>query len=197
VTITAAACSRTHFHVDRLPLPAEQVAAIDTPTARTSLSVQVSDFRVRDDTECPPDERAKLREVLGTELANELQVALGSQGVFRRVVRTQRPNPADTDLMVDGDYVFFGRFGPGPKGHIPWYGRFATINTAWTRERVIVRVTNTSGALVWSGEFEDEHRQLRRPVQEAPWVPYMTQDFVSRMATRTSQEVLAHKERAR
>lgn len=178
----AACASRQRFTVEKPPLPAAEVHDIAAKAPRIDLSLQVSDFLVLDDTEFPENERVLLRRTQGVALANELQAALGAQGAFARVVRRERPTARDTDLGIEGDYRLFLRAGPGRKGNIPWYGRYASISGAWTRERVAVRVRDRSGREVWRGEFEDEHRQVRRAIDDPAFVPWMTPEFVSRIA---------------
>lgn len=182
IMLATGCAPRQRFTVRQLPLPAAEVRDIEIRNPRIPRSILVADFLVRDDTEIPEDERALLRRTQGVELANALQEALGALGVFARVVRRERPTPSDTDLAIEGDYRLFLRAGPGRKGNIPWYGRYASISGAWTRERVAIRVRDQSGREVWRGEFEDEHKQVRRAIDDPAFVPWMTPEFVSRVA---------------
>lgn len=191
ILVATACASRQRFTVHQPPLPAAEVRDIETTAPRIDLSIQVADFLVRDDTEFPEDERVLLRRTQGVALANALQAALGAQNAFARVVRREMPTAPDTDLAIEGDYRLFLRAGPGRKGNIPWYGRYASISGAWTRERLAVRVRDRSGREVWRGEFEDEHRLVRRAVDDPAFVPWMTQEFVSRVATGILEAVEA------
>lgn len=183
IVLTAACASRQRFTVHQPPLPAAEVRDIEITAPRIPRSILVADFVVRDDTEFSEDERALLRRTQGVALANALHEALGAQGAFARVVRQESATAPDTDLAIEGDYRLFLRAGPGRKGNIPWYGRYASISGAWTRERLAVRIRDQNGREVWRGEFEDEHRQVRRAIDDAAFVPWMTPDFVARIAT--------------
>lgn len=191
VSVFGSGCRRKlQYRVTVPPSAASEVRDIDVPAPRVRLSIQITDFVVRDDTLFPEDQRALLRRTEGVAFANALHEALGLQGGFARIVRKARPAPDETDLTLEGEYRLFIRLGPGAKGSIPYYGRYASIGGAWTRERVSVVVRKGNGQEIWRGEFEDEHRQVRRAIEQAS-VPWRTPEFVARIAARIVTEAAA------
>jgi hypothetical protein len=179
--------ARTDVHIPRYATAAE-VQSVDCPDAASATTLAIANIAVRDDVQPAVEDRAAVRAWLGTDLANRLHAALAQQRAFARLTRIEHPPAAGTDLVLTGEYDFFARFGPGPKGHIPWYGQFAMINQAWTRERIHLRVLDRAGAVIWHASFEDEHRQIRRGNDRA-FVPWLADEFVLRMARRVAAEV--------